>query len=737
MNRRLCFCILSSFLFINLLNIAKAIPPDKPIIVYSENGAKNVPVVVNLSCYVRDDDTESLNVTFYWANEIPIGGIIVSNGSIAKIGPIYLEYNTTYYWYAISNDGEEVNASEIWEFTTMPGISNIPPECGIEANRTSGNAPFNVTFFLWASDADGNITLWEFDADGDGIPEFSGYNRPPEEIHYVYSKRGNYTAKLIVRDDREAENFASVSIIVYAKPLILYVKPQKIFAGQSTNLTIKGINFQRNATIFISSPKIQLKNLWFIDNETIIANVYASGKDKNINITIVNPDGNEYTFVNALNIEKKSNSWLLITALLAASLASIGAYFAYQKKKIKVKIIEPLDNSIYETGDEIVFRAVTEPPGHEDKIKWKIEGEQYQNISSGEGSTFVASFRETGVKQVFAYVGKECDDVLLYVFKLPHAFEIDGEMPSLDKLVFGEGEKGRKEYPDFNLGRTLDSHPPSRNQSGIFPACRTHEMPRMPTLEDVFGIRKEKEDRKKETKMKELPKIKLEDILKPPNEEEEAETFLLIPFDKPAKILYGLEMVKLPEAGKVTEYVVENVKHGVKKGFEKLWRGHVIPAIKKAKEKIMEKYPEFDEELLEKEEVQREFLSLTEKFVMEAFKKFIFKKGEKVNERKFDIEKEYERKKKGENIEFHIHPFFNLKIFPDLKDIAEGHIKKALENTQMVFGVTAVLKWRIYYKSEEMFEFIMKMGMEKEGNALFSDGKWNGKISIFLRISLQ
>ncbi|KAA0008742.1 MAG: hypothetical protein FE036_01765 [Thermoplasmata archaeon] len=734
MNGKYCFCILSSFLFITLVDVSMAIAPDKPINVYPENGAKNVPVIVNLSCYVRDEDSQILNVTFYWSNEILIGSVIVSNDSIAKIGPLYLEYNKTYYWYAISNDGEEANVSEIWEFTTMPEISNIPPKCGIEANSTSGNAPFNVTFFLWASDADGNITSWEFDADGDDIPEFFGSDMLPEEIHYVYSKRGNYTAKLIVRDDKEAENFASINIVVYAKPIILYVEPQKIFAGQSTNLTIKGRNFQRNATIFISSPKIQLKNLWFIDNETIIANVYASGKDKNINITVINPDGNKYTFINALNIEKKSSPWLLIIALLIASLASIGAYFAYQKKRIKVKIIEPLDNSIYEVGDEIVFRGVTEPPGHEDKIKWKIEGEQYQSISSGEGSTFVVSFGETGVKQVFAYTGKECDDVLLYVFRLPHAFEIDGEASSLDKLVFGEGEKRDEGYPDFNLRRLFDSSPPPQNHPGIFPTCRKHDLPPMPTLEDVLGIRREKEEKEEETKPEELPKFKLEDILKP--DEKEAETLLLIPFDKPAKLTYEPEMVKLHGAGKVTEYVVENVKHGTKKGFEKLWDEYVIPAIKKAKKKIMEKYPEFDEELLEKEGVQKEFLSLTEKFVMEALKKFIFKKGEEVNKRKFDMKKEYEGKKKGKNVEFHIHPFFNLKVFPDLKDIAEGRIRRALENTQMYYGVNAILEWRIYRENKEIAKLVMKAEIGREGNALFSDGKWIWKLSLLLKIPL-
>jgi len=50
--------------------------------------------------------------------------------------------------------------------------------------------------------------------------------------------------------------------------------------------------------------------------------------------------------------------------------------------------------------------------------------------------------------------------------------------------------------------------------------------------------------------------------------------------------------------------------------------------------------------------------------------------------------------------------------------------------------VNAILEWRIYRENKEIAKLVMKAEIGREGNALFSDGKWIWKLSLLLKIPL-
>ncbi|HEC76377.1 MAG TPA: matrixin family metalloprotease [Thermoplasmatales archaeon] len=472
-------------------------PPNKPSLVSPVNNATGVNVIVNLSCYVTDIDNDTMsvkfyfinisfegeytvnitNISFHWVNESIIDvynltdytleskliGIVydVMNDSIVTIGPVHLEYNKTYYWYAIVNDTEYENASEIWRFTTEAnhppdkpflegieygyagiiynfsisstdqdgdkirygfdwngdgsidewtdyyasevtinishswnetgiyylsviaqdenGMKSLPyemviqinksenalPFCSLEINNSHGYIPFNITFFISASDEDGYISSWSLDVDNDGITEYDGNGSPPAQIWYVYNDTGNFTAKLTVIDNGGAMGFAEVSIYVYLlpPPEILDVLPKELSPGDVLNITIIGRNFVNDTTILTESPFVNIIHVWFIDNETIVARVSvnenATGK---INVTAVNPDGQKYTTEMLIKENVEGIKVLYYLIIITLGIIAVIAFILIKRRRQLL--------AYYKPKKEIFYQQI--PRGTEKKCKeWK------------------------------------------------------------------------------------------------------------------------------------------------------------------------------------------------------------------------------------------------------------------------------------------------------------------------------------------------------------------------------
>ena len=72
-------------------------------------------------------------------------------------------------------------------------------DCRIDDAETTGKAPLVVSFHLSAS-SDGTIVKWQFDATGDGVPEYEGGKNIPPVVTYMYTSPGSYQAEFTVWD---------------------------------------------------------------------------------------------------------------------------------------------------------------------------------------------------------------------------------------------------------------------------------------------------------------------------------------------------------------------------------------------------------------------------------------------------------------------------------------------------------------------------------------------------------
>jgi len=133
-------------------------PPDKPVDPEPANNSENVPLNPSLNVHVNDSDNDSMNVSFYNAEDNSLIGIdrSVPSGGTASVVWGDLAINTVYFWYTIANDSVYETRSEVWNFKT---IENQPP------NKPENPFPENG-----AEDVDINLDLSVDVCDPDGDP---------------------------------------------------------------------------------------------------------------------------------------------------------------------------------------------------------------------------------------------------------------------------------------------------------------------------------------------------------------------------------------------------------------------------------------------------------------------------------------------------------------------------------------------------------------------------------------
>lgn len=132
-------------------------PPNPPTSPIPANNSENVDINPTISIYVTDVDNDFMTISFYNASN-PTKPIKVfnniENNSRASITISDLSYNTTYYWYAVSNDSEYETQSEVFCFTTKKQQENSPPDAPtnpIPANN-SKDIDITTTLSVYVSD---------------------------------------------------------------------------------------------------------------------------------------------------------------------------------------------------------------------------------------------------------------------------------------------------------------------------------------------------------------------------------------------------------------------------------------------------------------------------------------------------------------------------------------------------------------------------------------------------------
>ncbi|MFX1257407.1 MAG: CARDB domain-containing protein [Promethearchaeota archaeon] len=128
---------------------------DAPSDPYPADGATGLNLNPILSVYISDTDKDLLDVFFYDASENSLIGVDyeVPNASIASVSWSGLFEGSTYYWYAVANDGMISTVSPTWSFTT-----NYAPNAPSNPSPSDGakGVSKNPTLSVYVSDNDGN-----------------------------------------------------------------------------------------------------------------------------------------------------------------------------------------------------------------------------------------------------------------------------------------------------------------------------------------------------------------------------------------------------------------------------------------------------------------------------------------------------------------------------------------------------------------------------------------------------
>ena len=175
--------ILTSIIFSNIsfadsidiisLNINN--PPDKPCNINPDNGSINEPINVTLIVCCSDPDGDTMNISFYNTQGDILIGIHnnVSTGFPGIMEWANLDYNTTYQWYAIANDSELENKSDIWTFKTIQYTGdNRPPNNLSNPSPSNGmtGVVLNPVLSVVVSDPDGDLLdVGFYDASDDSL----------------------------------------------------------------------------------------------------------------------------------------------------------------------------------------------------------------------------------------------------------------------------------------------------------------------------------------------------------------------------------------------------------------------------------------------------------------------------------------------------------------------------------------------------------------------------------------
>jgi len=205
-------------------------PPDNPDNPVPENGATDVDVNIDLYVDVSDPEEDSMDVSFFDASDDSLIGTDydVPSGGTATVSWTGLEYNTSYSWYTIADDGKNSTPSDMWSFKTI----SLPP---LEPDL-SCSGPLNWVDVPPGDDRTGSFTIenigdpgslldWEivdypdWGSSWNFTPK-SGLDLTPEDGQITVEvkvtapnvKNTRYTGSIMIRNSENHDDSCSVSV---------------------------------------------------------------------------------------------------------------------------------------------------------------------------------------------------------------------------------------------------------------------------------------------------------------------------------------------------------------------------------------------------------------------------------------------------------------------------------------------------------------------------------------------
>jgi hypothetical protein len=234
-------------------------PPDKPELNYPLHNSYNNLLNIILNVTVTDPDGDSMNVTF--VNNLDQSIICqnnsVLNGSYVLCTWYNLDETTIYEWYVNVTDGEYINQSDIWNFTT--GVFTDPEVSTPELY--SGNYYPNENSGAYFKGLVG-VQSFVSDSSGSGLNETScevnvnlfGWidaNYNGTHCQYIYDDLSDITTiQFRIKDNANNLGVSSVSNFIYDSdgPEINILSPENIIYPYNNilfNLTftdLSGVN---------------------------------------------------------------------------------------------------------------------------------------------------------------------------------------------------------------------------------------------------------------------------------------------------------------------------------------------------------------------------------------------------------------------------------------------------------------------------------------------------------------
>jgi len=184
-------------------------PPYQPSDPNPENGSTGIPTNPVLSVYVSDPESNTLDVSFFDATTQDLIGTAYNVPSFtrAQVTWANLTINTTYFWYAIADDGTNTNQSDTWKFTVGETTNNPPDSPKLEGPK---NGKINIIYnFNFSTNDPDQDQVYYYINWGDGnIIEWDGPHNSSEIIiiSHKWTNIGKYTIRAKAKDVYNAES---------------------------------------------------------------------------------------------------------------------------------------------------------------------------------------------------------------------------------------------------------------------------------------------------------------------------------------------------------------------------------------------------------------------------------------------------------------------------------------------------------------------------------------------------
>ena len=233
--------------------VPENVAPDKPTLVIPANGATGTSTNPTLRVHVTDPDASGdlMNVTFYAQGGTQIGSTQtgIANASTASVVWSGRSYSTTYYWYAVVDDGTAQTQGDTWHFRTQgsgSGSSHVISITG--CTNWEGNAGTQVYIDFGCTGETAGATFTTNATNGTIVPSNGVYT-----WNTATADAGTYTWRFNVENVYSVSDYCDVTITVYH-----YASP--------TNLVATTGNFWVNHTWdgdgFADSYNVSVNDVW-------------------------------------------------------------------------------------------------------------------------------------------------------------------------------------------------------------------------------------------------------------------------------------------------------------------------------------------------------------------------------------------------------------------------------------------------------------------------------------------